>query len=267
MKTLVINLKSAPERRKFQEFQLGKLNLKYEIMDAANKENADAQRSESYWKTWQRPLRKSEKACFLSHEACWQAVDSQDEPMLILEDDAILSDQTPDFLKNISDQLGYDIISLETRGRAKFLSKKPIASSSVLKKLYLNRDGAAAYILWPLAARKLLAMSEKSCAIADAFLWTAFDLRNFQTDPALAIQADRCAMYGIDEHLKTGTSIINAEAGFERKSAIFMDDLSYKFRRSAGQIKMLQVKLSCFLLSEKKSVDPIQADFNYLDNY
>ena len=72
------------------------------------------------------------------------------------------------------------------------------ACHSKLFKLYLDRTGAAGYILWPPGAKKLLQYErEHGIALADAQIANCNTLVSYQIEPAHIIQLDQCNYYGI----------------------------------------------------------------------
>ena len=64
MQIFVINLPSAIERRKFQKDQLTKLGLEYKILDATSIADINEATYIKHYFDWQRPLRKTEVACY-----------------------------------------------------------------------------------------------------------------------------------------------------------------------------------------------------------
>ena len=85
--TLIINLKSSQDRRDFQKRQFGKLGLDFEILEAFSVADLSEEQYQKFGFGWQRPLRKVEVACFLSHQKAWEEVLKRNQPCLILEDD------------------------------------------------------------------------------------------------------------------------------------------------------------------------------------
>ena len=145
-----------------------------------------------------------ERACFLSHKAAWETVIS-DGPALVVEDDAVLSDIVPELLRNLGGQREIDHLTLEARGRAKLLGLRriPAASAVSMRRLYIDRGGAAAYVLWPSGAQKLLSQSDRGAATVDHLLGSSSDLVSYQTDPACAIQLDMLEHYSIVNGVET----------------------------------------------------------------
>ena len=140
-------------------------------------------------------------------------------PTLIVEDDAVLADDVPELLRNLEHQSGLDHVTLEARGRAKLLGRHriPVARKIALRRLYLDWAGAAAYVLWPAGAEKLLVRAGAGGATVDWLISTAFDLKSYQTDPACAVQLDMLNHYklakGIETVSRTGQGDTGERAG------------------------------------------------------
>jgi glycosyl transferase family 25 len=202
MKIYIINLASAIKRKEFQKQQLAKLNLiDYEFFNAISSDDIDNKTHKKHYYDWQRPLRKTEFACYFSHKILWQKIIKNDQPALILEDDVLLSKYTPELLRNLSNKKGIDLINLENGGRKKFVSKSniDIGCNSELLHLYQDRSGAAGYILWPEGAKKLIQCEKKQgIALADAHITSCYSLNAYQIEPTPIIQLDQCSYYKIN---------------------------------------------------------------------
>ena len=98
MNILVINLPGAVKRRTFQEEQLLSLGLDYQILNALSVDDIDNETYKKHYSDWQRPLHKTEVACYYSHRLAWNKIIKSNQPALILEDDALLSRCVPELL-------------------------------------------------------------------------------------------------------------------------------------------------------------------------
>jgi glycosyl transferase family 25 len=194
----------------FMTKQMNNLSLKFKRIDAISDEDAIFRNSEKYWNTWERPLKNTEKACLLSHIEAWKVVLKNNQPALILEDDACLSIDTKLVLQSASKLENTDLLSLEVRFRKKLLSKKrkKLFLGYSVSKLYQNGSGAAAYILWPTGAEKLILRSSQHAALADALISNFRKLNAFQIEPACALQLDCLSLHGIQSPIRH-QSIIN----------------------------------------------------------
>ena len=244
---LVINLKSSSDRLEFQKNQLASLNINYSIVEAveATQINEDSYQRQS--KSWERPLRRSELACCLSHLKAWDTVLRNNKPYLILEDDAILHKDTLSALNTMSDKQNYDCVNFETRNRKKIISKTkiPLFDEYTLSKIVYNKSGAAAYLLWPSGAKILSYYYEKNgAALADAILANCNNLQHFQIEPALAIQIDCCSDYDIVPPIETASNISQQPKPTTNNQIIF------PYRRLKAQVKILFNQIITLFSSE-----------------
>ena len=201
MNIYIISLESAIDRRNFQIGQLSTLSLDYEFLDATSVNNIDSDTYKIHYFDWQRPLKKTEVACYFSHKNAWEKVIDDDLPALILEDDALLSNRIPEILSILEKKSSSDFVNLENRGRKKFVSKtkERLTNGVNLLGLYQDRTGAAGYILWPSGAKKLIQCEEKKgIALADAHITACNSLNAYQVEPSPIIQLDHCQYYGIN---------------------------------------------------------------------
>lgn len=230
MQALVINLAQESQRFGFQEAQASALGLALERLPAVTVAQVQPPPESPHWQRWQRPLRAVEMATLLSHRRAWQRVAKAGTPMLILEDDAWLMPGAAELLHHAAGLEGIDHLSLETRGRKKILGA-PHPAEPALRRLWLDRSGAAAYLLWPEGARKLLARAEAVPALADAVPVECRGLRRWQAAPALAIQIDMAARYGLEPPIAV-QSAISTQPRPEKGG------LRYRLRRLAAQLRM-----------------------------
>ena len=256
MKAIVINLADATQRMALQKSQLEALGIAYRRLDAFDA-HAAALRPATYWDTWERPLRDVEKACLLSHRQAWMEIAAGDEPVLVLEDDALLSDRTHALLAALETVEGIDFLTLETRGRKKLLARAQSARDAHLglRRLYQDRTGAAAYVLWPQGARKLLTRTEQRAGLADAVICAAYELAAFQADPALAFQIDRCETYGLEPPIETRSAISVLHAPSSADLPL-MTRLRFRLRRIWSQLRMGLRFIACMPLAARRNVQP-----------
>lgn len=231
MKALVINLASETERMAFQTQQLNDLRIPFDRVEAVTPETLDPPSDDAYWSGWERPLRTTEMAAFASHRTAWEAIAASHAPHLVLEDDAVMLPAAASVLGDLSDLPEAEFVTLETRGRRKRIASKPHANAPI-NRLWQDRTGAAAYVLWPAAAKKLLRRTASAPGLADAILCAAYDLSAWQAVPALACQLDRCAAEGIASPLETDSAI-----GREAKPRA-TPSLAQKLRRLSSQLRM-----------------------------
>ena len=217
MQIFIINLPNAIDRRKFQQKQLSKLGLDYEILKAISIHDISNETYTKHRQDWQRPLRNTEVACYFSHRSAWQKIINNNMPALILEDDALLSRRTPEILNSINELSNADLIQFEVRGRKKLIKKQGLAilSTHSIYRLYQDRTGAAGYVLWPSGAKKLLEHeSLHGIGLADAHIATCYSIKSYQIEPAAIIQLDQCCDYNVQNSYSkelSSSTVSNAE--------------------------------------------------------
>ncbi len=267
MDVIVINLAAATERMAFQKAQLDALGLAHERLPAIDAESAPGMKPDAYWNTWERPLKNVEKACLMSHRAAWAKVAASGKPALVLEDDAVLSDKAPALLDELARTKGIDLLTLEVRGRKKLVARDKTGSLAKLpiRRLYQDRTGAAAYVLWPSGAAKLLKRTEDKAGLADAVICAAYELQAYQADPALALQIDRCARYGIPEPIATRSSIDAAKPPLAPEvGAGASPQLAFRIRRIRAQMRMGLRQLAKAPVAVRRDIVLDPADFDFL---
>jgi glycosyl transferase family 25 len=256
----VINLPDAVKRRKLQKEQLTKLGLEYTILDATSIEDISEATYKKHYFDWQRPLRKTEVACYYSHRSAWDRVIRSGGPALILEDDAILSIFLPELLDSLKKIKSTDLINLENRGRKKFVSRSyvDIECNSKLLRLYQDRTGAAGYILWPSGANKLIQLEKNSgIGLADAHITACHALKAYQVEPSPIIQLDQCKEYGVSN---TYTRIVS-------KSTVSTPDnyrggVYFILKRSLYQLKLALRQIFILTKSQRRYISIRNSDFN-----
>lgn len=269
---LVINLDSAKERWKFQQEQLEYLDIPYQRWKATAVQDLTDREYEKWANDWQRKLRQTEVACFLSHYRAWQHVANSEKPFLILEDDALLSQQLPNILSLLDTEqnLEYDYLTLETRGRKKLISQNTCDNfeSVAMHKLFLDKTGAAAYLLTSNGAQILIdEVEKKGAGLADALLCHTKGLKKVQSVPALAIQMDMAEHYGLDG-LKLNSaakSNISTLSSSKPNPNRLSDKLVFRSRRLTAQLNMGFIQAKYSSQSKYLEIAPKKSDFVYLN--
>jgi len=256
----VINLPSAIERRKLQREQLTKLGLEYKILNATSTADINKDTYKKHYFDWQRPLIKTEVACYFSHRSAWERVIKRREPVLILEDDAILSKTLPELLVNLRDIENADLINLENRSRKKFVSNShlDIGCNSKLLRLYQDRTGAAGYILWPSGAKKLIDFEKKSgIGLADAHITSCYSLLSYQVEPSPVIQLDQCKEYGVINSYTNISSNSTVSSSQNYKGGSY-----FIIKRLFCQLKLAFRQLFILTKSKRRYISIRNSDFN-----
>ena len=238
MRAIVINLDSEKERMAFQQEQLQRLGLPFTRLTAVSLETLSADDYRQHVNGWQRPLRKVELACFLSHLNAWRLVIETGQPHLILEDDALLSCHIQEALEHLESS-DCEYATLETRQRTKFLSKKTTRISEHFHTAFLIQDkcGAAGYVLSPTGAKKLVDLFEAKAgaSVPDAFIAHYYGWKAIQVIPPAVIQLDCCKHYQIYQPLQTKTTINNKP---KPKAESWLVYLKVRSRRFFAQLQI-----------------------------
>lgn len=260
MDILIISLPNAKERCDFQQNQLSKLGLEFEFLDATSIHDLNEATYKQHYQDWQRPLKNTEVACYYSHRRAWDRVIQSNKPVLILEDDALLSKCVPALLKDLLSRKDADLINFENRARKKFVSRsfEAITCNSKLLRLYQDRTGAAGYILWPSGAKKLIQCEEKKgIALADAHITACNDLITYQVEPAPIVQLDHCEYYDIKNPLSNNASDSSVSSRNNSKGGVF-----FWLKRIFFQFKLGVHQLTLISKSKRRYIKIKPGDFN-----
>lgn len=254
---LVINLDHCIERMRFQEKQLHALNIDFERLPAIAVTDIDPSFYEQHANDWERKLRPTEVACFLSHLNAWKKVAELQKPYLILEDDALLAVHCRKLLSDLAENpLRANIVTLEARGRKKLLDRSANEINDFFQavRLYQDRTGAAGYVLFPSGAEKLLeSFRKKGMALADAFIANNHQLISWQIEPAACIQLDMCRHYDISERMAVASTIATTVAD-KPKADSRKQYFCFKIRRLLMQLKVGRRFFSRIHAASRRSV-------------
>jgi len=254
VKVLVINLDRSPERLAFMRSELDRLGLSFERLSATDAKQFSEQDVEKWSNTYMRPLSRTEIACWHSHVRAWQRCVEEDGWLLVLEDDARLSDRLPAFLAEL-ESLGVDgIVNLETRGKEKWVGaavEATAAESEVrLYELFIDRGGTAGYLVEPKVARQLIAIAARKAAPSDAFLNLA-GVKRHQAEPGLVVSLFDAE--GESVMPEAFVSTIQQPTQVSRV-AQFIRNPGYKLRRLHGHLAMSWRKLAASRRGVRRSI-------------
>lgn len=252
MQALVINMKESQDRWDFMVKQLQELGISHFRLEAYDLSTLSLEEFERYSQSWERPLRKAEVGCFLSHKTAWQRVVKENKPYLVLEDDVILSKGTADILFYFDQANDYGLVNFETTPRLKLIgsSEIKINNNYSLRRLFHNKTGSAAYVIWPSFAKKLLAKyTNKKAALADAALFTNFfKSRQYQLIPAIAVQLQYAEFFRLENVFSTRSNI-----SFNAKEKTFK--FKFLIRRIRIQIIIIFVSLINSFRAKRKKIE------------
>jgi glycosyl transferase family 25 len=256
MKTTVyiISLASATYRRTYQAAQAKRLGFEPIWSNAIGINDISEDFFHRHAFQWQRALKKTEVACFMSHLQLWQTIAKSDQPAVVLEDDVVLGCDWTAQVEVLAKTTNADFICLEAWGK-KILGKSHIVENLMLQQLLLNSAGAAAYILWPSGARHLITRYERfGVALADAFINQTQGWRIWQLIPANSIQMNVAPDYGL-------TSIPNSESLIAREryasATVPSQSVKYamKWRRLKCELYKAWLRMS-YLFTYKRAYIP-----------
>ena len=255
----IISLASANQRRNYQDDQSNRLGFKPIWQNAYGIDDFSEDVYLQHAFDWQRPLIKTEVGCFLSHLEVWKKIAISGYPAVVLEDDVILTTSSIQAFEDLSTYENADIINLEAAGK-KQVSSKSKHKSFLLRRLVLNSSGAAAYMLWPSGAKKLLNHYQSDgAALADVFINETRNLSSWQIVPAVVIQQCMLPYYDLPE-VKEVTSQIAREKYESPKAPNTWIRLVFFFRRIRGEVNKGLIKLLTIFGHERIFIP-------YLDKY
>ena len=253
MKTFYINLEKRPERRRYIETQISKVQLDAQRIDAVAPSQIPEDLQERLSAIHEKKrLTISELACGLSHRKAWQALlDSGEDMALIIEDDVVFSNDFRLFLDELKDKPPvFDVIKLET-GRKVRVSRNPAyrLKSTNIHRLLDYDYNAAAYIVTRRFAQTMLT-SEINLNIPiddDIFRVENFNRRGLRTlicSPSLAIQLR-------DADLTNDPKIAESDIGDQR-------DERQKLQDAAQPQRFIKKKLTRLDISLRKKISIIR---------
>jgi glycosyl transferase family 25 len=241
----IISLVCAHQRRSYQEAQSGRLGFKPIWHPATSVNDIDDEIFLKNAFSWQRPLSKTEVACFMSHLELWRIIALSDQPAIILEDDVMLSSDWFNEVKSLSLADDADYICLETWGK-KILGKSRAINNLKLHKLLLNSAGAAAYLIWPSGAKILLErFSKHGMALTDAFINQIKGWSAWQLSPANAVQLNVSVNFGLKPPFDS-PSLIAREKNLPPSPPSLSIIFKMKLRRIVGEFRKIYIKIIYF---------------------
>ena len=164
----VVNLPASIERKVNISRQLDTLGVAYTVFEAINGRDQSAHplfsmyRDELSQASRGKSLTQGQLGCYASHFLLWEKCIDLNEPIIILEDDALLFPEFKTFLTNINilDER-YECIRLFKNKRRKYTSKIVENLNGIeIHKFSKGHMSATGYYLTPTGARKFLKSSE-----------------------------------------------------------------------------------------------------------
>lgn len=211
----VLNLDRVPERAVFMEQQCAHAGIaaphRVSATDASVEKTCGASRyaPHSWGPYW--TLTQTEIAVFESHRKIWEMIARSGRPGATFEDDILLSSTSGETISQLGHYAGqFDLIKLDALGGTFRFGASQVLAGHALRKIVAVLPSAAAYLLSPEGAAKLLRQSRTYCDHLDDFITRPRpNFRAYQLVPGLAVQ-------GMFADLGTRRDIPENVAGSER---------------------------------------------------
>jgi len=166
MRTFVISLKRAAQRRAHMSGQLDRMRMPFEFFDAVDGAALSEEQVRAVYdeerarQTFWGPLNRGEIGCALSHIGVWRVIAEQRVPCaLVLEDDALLDPATPEILAALPRLMNPDdvVVLVKTNDNTFFFRQADLPAGRRL--VYVNQPlyTATGYVLGSGAAARLIA--------------------------------------------------------------------------------------------------------------
>jgi glycosyl transferase family 25 len=238
---LVINLDRHPDRLQWFTGNARKRGLAVERIaavdgkDPANLNTVEALRAPGAG------LGRNELACIASHRLAWKWLLESDHPFVaVFEDDAHLSEDIADILRQDLVPAGIDIVKLEVpSGKVSFSRRaQAVHCQRGLHRLLTRAYGAGAYVISRRCAERLLELTERCNQPVDVILfddtsdiWLTFPILQVVPAPCIqdvnlarAVRGEQLFQSTIEEDRQT-TKSQRKGADRRRKSALPMKKL------------------------------------------
>lgn len=175
MRTFVISLESAAERRAHIEAQFADIEQDFEFFDAIDGRKGEHPLFSKYNPAKRLKIKgygmtPGELGCFASHYLLWEKCIALNEPIVVIEDDAQLEPCFSTSLQNIHELVQYGYVRLFVNGRRRpFVNIGSYATHDVVE--YTRGPGATrAYFITPIAAQKFIDMAQEWLLPVDDYM-------------------------------------------------------------------------------------------------
>jgi glycosyl transferase family 25 len=248
MKSIVISLKSAIDRRQHitQEFQSN--HVDFEFFDALTPDVAALYAKKLPIKLEDSNLTGGELACMMSHVSIWQKMIDESIPYLAIFEDDIYLGEDAEYLLNSSDWIKteWNIIKIEAFTKKVFLSPDTVSIDSnnrYITQLKGENLGTAGYILtWQGAQKYLEYLTQHKLRPLDELMFDDFIAYGaepiYQMLPAICIQ---------EMLLNKDAPSLPSALLKDRKDRMYSEKKSglYKLKRETSRV-ILQVRKTLF---------------------
>lgn len=193
MQVLCISLQESTHKRENISHRINEIGLEnVKFFDAIHWKSLPKILIEKLAMDWTNKKRSQDIACTMSHQACWEIVAQAQQPMLIIEDDAVMSATLPHILREISVHINhskYEIYNLEYNPKKTLIAKKAAWSTNIFhqnsddhsgdfiqteikaSRLFLKKNGTAGYIISPAAASRLHTITKNRFVLVEWIFW------------------------------------------------------------------------------------------------
>ena len=238
MRIIVINLARAIERKEKISAQFKNIGIECEFLGAIDgREITDKDRSlvdnEKRKRITKYPLTDNEIACWLSHKnAMLSLLASNEEMIAIIEDDAVLSPEFANVIKNIEkSNIKFDVIDLHRKFKKGefFVTCHKLIDRHAVGRIGRSHMGAIGYIISRNGAQKFLDYAPRFAHAIDK------EMRRYW--------ANGLDIYGLEtpivSHNDSEHSYIDETRGQERpkERKSYPDAKKFGFQRKLNQIK------------------------------
>jgi glycosyl transferase family 25 len=213
-KIFVINLESSTDRKKNISRQLDELSLPFELFSAVDGRTSPPhpllkRYNDELSQTYRaKTLNAGQLGCYASHFLLWEKCIELNQPIIIIEDDALLFKKTfLNFLKDIPElPESIECIRLFNNKRREFSSYSILKCSSTnIHKFTKGHMSTTAYYLTPQGANKLLLHSKEWYMAVDIYMDRFW--------------ANEVECYGTKEPCVTNDPKFDSEIGYAKKTA------------------------------------------------
>lgn len=216
MKIFVISLARSAERRAKMLANFNKANVEFEFFNAvdASAEGfilSDRAAPQITQKRKGYELLNSEVACYASHFLLWEKCVEINEPIVIFEDHADLTDDFKITLQNTFmyiSEFNYIKLSVPLR-LSKFIKKKAVDENHFIGRYIKTVCYNTGYMLTPYAAKQFINASKKFIEPVDDFMEKPWlhDIKTFSLDPFICYRAKIPSTIGSNRKNKSNTSL------------------------------------------------------------
>ncbi|MCG9584104.1 glycosyltransferase family 25 protein [Vibrio tubiashii] len=241
MNIYVISLRRSTERRASIVQQFKSAGLNFEFFDAVDGRAVPPHplfRNYNYlkrlWLTSGKMPSKGELGVYGSHYLLWQKCIESNEPIVVMEDDAVLQNSMPEYIGLISEKIKkYGFLRLEPKAYKGELHKKEVGLNYTISFMTANFDGLRCYAISPQAAKRLVDNSTRWCMPVDNYVGSIY-------------------LHKVPSYIFQPSVVENTES-FETTIQLDEEKKAKWFRKPTRELYSLYRKLVMFVVNMKYS--------------